>query len=209
MMGKFTVFSKPRYCPNAETTGGPAYAAIGDLVVFETLPDTDGATRRQLGRVLGLVNVFDNGEKPDGEHLVVLAANDSLEFGYERYVSIKNVRKVTTSGDFAKFFLFGEMPRPEVAIAAVKYGAMNDRVGKYLDDGEMRPTWMNRDKVGDGLKVRCPRCGGPVHHCETGDEGCHHCDDSDRCGWTGFLKDDIPQDETVQEEADRETGCAP
>lgn len=188
-MGKFTIFTKPRYCANAETTGAPVYVAIGDLIVFETLPATDGTTRRQLGRVLGKVNVFDNGEVPEGEHLVVLAADDALEFGYERYVSVENVRKVTGGGDFAKFFLFGEMPDPEVAIRAVKYGAMNNRIGKYLDDGELRPTWMNRDKVGDGLKARCPKCGGPVHRCETGDDDCHHCDDGDGCGWTGLLEE--------------------
>lgn len=148
-MGKFTIFTKPRYCPNAETTGAPVYVAIGDLVVFETLPATDGTTRRQLGRVLGIVNVFDNGEVPEGEHLVVLAADDALEFGYERYVSIQNVRKVTGGGNFAKFFLFAEMPDPEVAIAAVKYGAMNNHIEKYLQDGELKASFRDVDRVKD------------------------------------------------------------
>ncbi len=148
-MNKFTIFTKPRYCANAETTGEPVYAAIGDLIVFESLPDTEGNTRRQLGRVLGLVNIFDNGEVPKDEHLVVLVADDALEFGYERYVSLENVRKVTGGGDFAKFFLFGEMPTPEVAIAVVKYGAMNNRIEKYLEDGELKASFRDVDKVGD------------------------------------------------------------
>lgn len=36
----------------------------------------------------------------------------------------------------------------------------------------------------------CPRCGGGVHRCKTGDEGCYHCDDFEGCGWSGFLETD-------------------
>ena len=32
----------------------------------------------------------------------------------------------------------------------------------------------------------CPDCGAGVHACETGDPGCHHCDDED-CGWKADL----------------------
>ena len=146
-MNKFKIFTTPRYCADAETTGAPVYVAIGDLIVYSE--EYVNGSGRRLARVLGIVNQFDNGVIPKEEHLVVLAANDALDFGYERYVPLNMVRTVTGGGDFAKFFLFGEMPLPEVAIAVIKYGAMNNRIEKYLEDGELKASFRNVDKVAE------------------------------------------------------------
>lgn len=144
---KFTIFRKPRFCPNAAGAGFSGVdASVGDLIVYEE-DYTDGTTGKRLARVLGLVNEFDNGKLPEGEHLVVLAADDTLSFGYERYIPLDKVLAVTKAGDFARFFLFGEAPLPEVAIAASRYGAMNFRIGKYLQDGELRASFRDVDKV--------------------------------------------------------------
>lgn len=192
-MGDYTIFKTPRFCPQAHQLGSDkCQVSVGDLILYRE-DYVGGRDGQRLARVLGLAN-----RCPDGsEHkdmLVVLAVDDMMSHAYERFVKIDDVLRVRAPSDsvFAQWFLSGPMPRPELAIEAVKYGAMNSRaIDKYLQDGELRKTFRNRDKVGDDdpdNKVRCPNCQGPTHRCKE-PELCYHCDDQTNCGWSGLLED--------------------
>jgi hypothetical protein len=187
-MGDYTIFKRPRYCPNARAFGFSKHSVeVGDLVLYRE-EYVDGTAGRRLARVLGLANRCPDGSE-HGDMLAVLAANDMMTCAYERFVKLADVEEVRAPSEsaFAAWFLSGPVPRPEVAIDAVKYGAMNDRaIDRYLQDGELRKTFRNRDKVGDG-KVRCPECQGPTHRCKE-PAPCHHCDDED-CGWCGLVEE--------------------
>lgn len=143
-MARFTVFKKPRYCPNAAHYGSTKYQVeVGDLVWYRERHEGGGEGRR-IARVLGLVNELPDG-KPAGKNLLlVLAASDMLNHAYERYVKIEDVLEVRapSKSAFAQWFLAGPVPEPEVAIAAVKYGCMNNNyIDDHLEDGELCPTF--------------------------------------------------------------------
>jgi hypothetical protein len=161
-MGDYTIFKRPRYCPNARAFGFSKHSVeVGDLVLYRE-EYVDGTAGHRLARVLGLANRCPDGSE-HGDMLVVLAANDMMSCAYERFVKLADVEEVRapSKSAFAAWFLSGPMPRPEVAIDAVRYGAVNDRaIDRYLQDGELHKTFRNRDKVGDG-KVRCPDQGYP------------------------------------------------
>lgn len=143
-MPKFTVFRKPRYCPNASYYGGSKHSvSVGDLISYRERYE-GGTEGRRLARVLGLVNELPDG-KPAGKNLLlVLAASDMMNHAYERYVEIEDVLEVRSPSQsaFAQWFLAGPMPEPEVALAAVKYGCVNDSyIDDHLEDGELRASF--------------------------------------------------------------------
>jgi hypothetical protein len=156
MAGKFKRFRKPRYCPGASATGFRKWAVSeGDLVRYRE-EYADGSHGSRLARVLGLATHGGDGTEYPGPRLAVLAANDMLTCGYERHVAIEDVEEVldpSQGRDFARWFLFGTVPGPELAYAVSEYGAMSDSyLGKYLTapEGEVRKDWrdVDRAKVG-------------------------------------------------------------
>lgn len=143
-MAKYTIFKKPRYCRNAAHYGGSKYAvSVGDLILYRERYE-DGTEGRRLARVLGLVNELPDG-KPAGKNLLlVLAASDMLNHAYERFVKLEDVLEIRTPGQsvFTQWFLSGPMPHPEIAIAAVRYGCVNDSyIDDHLEDGELKDTF--------------------------------------------------------------------
>lgn len=143
-MPRFTVFKKPRYCPNAAHYGHAKYSvSVGDLVLYRERHE-GGTEGTRLARVLGLVKELPDG-KPAGKNLLlVLAASDMLNHAYERYVEIEDVLEVRapSKSAFAQWFLSGPVPDPEVAIAAVKYGCVNNNyIDDHLEDGELRASF--------------------------------------------------------------------
>jgi hypothetical protein len=83
-----------------------------------------------------------------------------LDFGYERHIELSNVEEVMWRGadrsrDFARWFLFGMMPSPELASAVCEYGAMSDGyLAKYLTapEGHLREDWREAHRVRDDEK---------------------------------------------------------
>lgn len=150
MPGQFKSFKKARYCPNASAVGYSKHSvSIGDLISFrEEITDTEEL--RVLGRVLGLATHNGRGEKYEKPHLVVLAASSMLSYGFERHVELEDVMEILDPSrirDFARFFLFGTMPSPEVANEMAKYGAMSDSyIGAFLTypEGQIRKDWRRR-----------------------------------------------------------------
>lgn len=148
-MGDYTIFKAPRFCPQVHALGSDkSQVSVGDLILYEERYE-GGATGRRLARVLGLAN-----RCPDGsEHkdmLVVLAVDDMLDFAYERFVKLDDVLRVRAPSDsvFAQWFLSGPISRPEVVIAAVKYGCVNNRyIDEHLQDGELKDSFRDVDKV--------------------------------------------------------------
>jgi len=154
MAGKFKRFKKPRYCPEATSLGFRAHSVKeGDLILYREEHE-DGSYTSRLARVLGLATHGGDGSVYIKPRLAVLAASDMLSHGYERHVALEDVSEVmdTTGGglfhgrerDFARWFLFGTMPAPELAYAVSEYGALSDGyLGKYLTspEGELRKDW--------------------------------------------------------------------
>lgn len=143
-MPRFTVFKSPRYCPNAAHYGHAKYqVSVGDLVLYRERYE-GGTEGRRLARVLGLVNQLPDGKPAEKNLLLVLAASDMLNHAYERYVKIEDVLEVRSPSKsvFAQWFLSGPVPEPEVAIAAVKYGCVNDNyIDGHLEDGELKASF--------------------------------------------------------------------
>ena len=141
------MFKKPRYCPNASSIGfSRPYVAIGSIVTFRTATEQEGVYHYQLGKVLCGVRRDGCGKAYEGEErLLVLAANDCLRFGYERHVRLSDIVDVPPApGAFARWFLFGDTPDPDVALKVIKYGAMCDSyLDPYLDgaEGQIRADW--------------------------------------------------------------------
>lgn len=154
-MPKFTIFKTPRYCPNARDIGHDKHSVeVGDLIVYQHGygEEERPAAHRQFARVLGLAaGPLPDGSDPGRDTLVVLAADEMLTHAYERYVKLSDVVRVRapSKSAFAQWFLQGPPPHPEVAIAAVRYGCVNDSyIDKHLQDGELRKSFRDADKVG-------------------------------------------------------------
>lgn len=146
-MADFTIFRTPIWCPGAHASGSDKRAvSVGDLVLYRE-SYADGSEGRRLARVLGRARGrLPDGSDPGKDTLVVLAVDEMMAFAYERYVSVADVVRVRapSKSAFARWFLSGPVPRPEVAIAAVKYGCVNDRyVDDHLEGGELRATFRN------------------------------------------------------------------
>lgn len=144
---QYIFFKKPQYCRNASSIGyASPYVSIGDVIHFRTRTAAEGVYHYQHGKVLCGVR-YDGCGKPYADYtpeeggndkrLLVLAADMSLRFGYERHVALGDVVEVIKPGAFARWFLFGQTPAPKLALAFVKYGAMCDSyIGRYLDSAE-------------------------------------------------------------------------
>lgn len=181
-MAKYTIFTRPRFCAKAQAFGSDKCSvSVGDLILYES-PLVGGGTSTELARVLGLAShALPDGSDPGDDTLIVLQVDEFMSFAYERYVKLGEVTRVRepSKSVFAQWFLAGPVPEPEVAIAAVKYGCMNDRyLDERLQDGELRATFRHADK-------RCPSCDGFVRRCKTGDPDCYHCES---CSWSGLLE---------------------
>lgn len=151
---RYRRFRKPLWCPGASGTGFRKKAVSeGDLISYKERYE-DGSWAPRLARVLGLATHGGDGVKYGKPRLAVLAASDMLDHGYERHVDLDDVLEAmdaTGSGsfperrrDFARFFLFGEMPGPEDAAALSRHGSMSDgHVAKYLTspEGAVRKDW--------------------------------------------------------------------
>lgn len=156
MAGKFRSFRKPIYCPNACSLGFARHSvSVGDLILYRE-HYRDGSWGTRLARVLGLAT-HDGTMKPYPKpRLAVLAASDMLDHGYERHVALEDVQEVRDPSPengraFARFFLFGKVPPPELAYAVSEYGAMCDSyLGDYLTapEGEVRKDWKGAKKAG-------------------------------------------------------------
>lgn len=148
---RFKIFTKPRYCPNASVIGYDKYACeVGDLVLFET-PLADESTHHELGRVLGLAaGRLPDGSDPGKDTLAVMVIDEMLTFAYLRYVKLSAVVQVRAPSKsiFAQWFLSGPVPHPEVLEAASRYGCVSDNyIDKYLQDGELRKSFRDVDRV--------------------------------------------------------------
>jgi len=168
MAGKYRRFRKPRYCPNARTGGFRSWkVSEGDLILYRE-PHTDGTHGYVLARVLGLATHGGDGSEYPKPRLAVLAVDDMLTFGMERHVALEDVEEVLDRGaparHFARWFLFGQMPPPELAYALVEYGGMSDGyLGEYLTgpEGELRKDWRDVaraqwDRIGRPAEVGDP-----------------------------------------------------
>lgn len=160
MAPKYVAFKAPRYCPGASTLGySTRWVKRGDLIKYREHyePDEDGQERcgSRLARVLGLVAKGSGhaGNPPLSEDmLLVLAADDMLMFGYERWVALADIIECDgrQPGAFARWFLFGGMPPIQQALDMIQYGAMSDSyLAKYLDSPEGAPV-SNWREVGRG-----------------------------------------------------------
>lgn len=149
-MGKFTIFTRPRFCPKAHAYGSDKCSVeVGDLILYES-PNTDGGTTTCLARVLGLANnPLPDGSDPGDDTLIVLQVDEFMSFAYERYVKLGEVTRVRAPSNsiFADWFLRGPIPDPEVVIAAIKYGCMNNRyLDKHLEDRKLEATFRDVGK---------------------------------------------------------------
>jgi len=147
MAGKYKRFRKPRYCAEATHLGFRKHSVSeGDLIAYRE-EYADGSHGIRLARVLGLATHGGDGTQYPKPRLAVLAANDMLTHGWERHVALEDVAEVldpSEGRDFARFFLFGDMPSPELAYGLVEYGGMSDGyLGEYLTEpeGELRKDW--------------------------------------------------------------------
>jgi len=151
----FIIFKTPRYCPNVTTIGyAKPSVSIGDMIRYKTPTNDPDFFYEEVGRVLALVKndgcgkplMNEAGTKPT-PWLCVLQLSNNLSFGYERYIPLWHVREIFDMDrprDFLRWFMFGKMPPPELAIAVIKYGAMSDSyLAEYLDgpEGSIRPNW--------------------------------------------------------------------
>ncbi len=140
---KFGTFKKPIFCPRTAGLGyGKITVSVGDFLLYAETRLTPGvvdscgkpATHEvsRFARVLGKVVRFPNGEEaPKGRNkvvLAVLALSDSMEHAYVRHVPVADVKEIMgrPPGDFIRFFLFGDVPTPEIARDVQDYGAMNE-----------------------------------------------------------------------------------
>jgi len=143
-MARYTIFKKPRFCPNATHYGGSKYAAsVGDLILYRERYE-GGTEGSRLARVLGLANELPDRSDPGKDTLVVLAASDMMNYAYERFVKLEDVLEIRepSQSAFARWFLSGPMPHPDVAIAAVKYGCVNNSyLDDHLEDGELKASF--------------------------------------------------------------------
>lgn len=139
-MNDYTIFRKPRYCKNLQTTlGHSKYAVeVGDLILFREYY-TDGTHGQRLGRVLGLANrPMHRASDPGSTTLFVLATDDMLTHAYERHVELDDVLEIQSPSNsrFAEWFLRGKVPLPSEALQVVRFGAMNNRyIDRYLETG--------------------------------------------------------------------------
>jgi hypothetical protein len=181
-MGDYTIFKAPRFCPQAQAVGSDKCSvSVGDLILYEERYE-DGTSGSRLGRVLGLAN-----RCPDGsEHkdmLVVLAADDMLSFAYERFIKLGDVLRVRAPSQsaFTRWLLSGPVPRPEVAIAAVRYGCVNERyIDEHLQDGELKASFRDVHKVRLTAKeAKALKPGDTVYWIDP---------DAGRCSRTYFIK---------------------
>lgn len=108
----------------------------------------DGSATSHMGRVLGIATHNGAGElyKPSRKNptLAVLVPNAELSFAYIRHVPKLRVTALIKPGAFARWFLFGMVPGPELVNDVCDYGAMsNDHLAEYLTapEGELRADW--------------------------------------------------------------------
>lgn len=156
-MSKYRRFRKPRYCPNASSLGySRPYVSEGDFISYREAY-LDGSDRTRLARVLGLVTHDGCGNAYPQPRLFVMATDDMLSHGMERHVALEDVADVRTPGAFTRWFLFGKMPAPELALRFMEYGAAsNSYAGEYLTEpeGELDPEWheiaMRRKRAHNG-----------------------------------------------------------
>jgi hypothetical protein len=145
MAGSYKRFKKALYCPNAYSCGSAKYEVReGDLILYRE--DLTSGENRRLARVLGLATHAGDGSKYPKPRLVVLAADDMLSHGYERHVALEDVVEIRDPGDFARWFLYGRMPAPDMAVKVQDYGAMNNNYLKQFltePEGEIRKDWFN------------------------------------------------------------------
>lgn len=162
---RYARFKKPRYCGEARHGGFRHWDVVeGDLILYKEHYE-GGTCGHRLARVLGLAThdgcgkeytvVGTKGRVKLAPRLMVLAASDMLDFGYERHIEFADVEEVMWRGadrerGFARWFLFGTMPPPELAAAVCDYGAMSDSyLAKYLTapEGELREDWREVNRV--------------------------------------------------------------
>ena len=167
---KYARFKRSRYCGEARHGGYRHWDVVeGDLILYKEHYE-GGTYGHRLARVLGLAThdgcgkeyteTNAKGKVKKAPRLMVLAASDMLDFGYERHIELSNVEEVMWRGAdrdraFARWFLFGLMPSPELAAAVCDYGAMSDGyLAKYLTapEGELRKDWREVHRVRDDEK---------------------------------------------------------
>lgn len=141
-------FRSARHCPNAFRFEY-AWVNEGDFVTYSE-GGSDPRSPYRIGKVVCLVRRDGTGKEYAEETLLVLTPNDLFTAGFVRHVPLSaviEVRKASSGGDFARWFFFGEMPKPQTLCEFVQYGAMSDAyLGHYLTtpEGKIRSDWKNR-----------------------------------------------------------------
>jgi hypothetical protein len=187
---KIIKFKTPRYCTNASTIGYSTWkVSMGDLIKYREHYE-GGTSGYRLARVLGLIRKGDGhpGNPPLSEdHLFVLAADDLLRYGYERWVALSDVVEIDSRqpGAFTRWFLFGTMPAASQALAMIKHGSMSDSyLEQYLLEpegsicsnwrevfaGREEPKGKKEPKAADSDSERCEH-----GYYATGAGGCPQC----------------------------------
>ena len=171
MAGRYKKLKKPVFCPNATTLGFSKYVVLdddpadqvteGDLIVYKEHL-ADGSYNSRLARVIGLAThdgcgveytkPSKRGKAKPTPRLLVIAANDMLDYAYERHVDVDDVIEVRSPPDptFTRWFLSGKLPSIDSILALGKYGGLCDRYfSKYVDgNGDLRDDWREKAKGG-------------------------------------------------------------
>ncbi len=128
-------------------TGGYGDLTPGCHVMFAERYQDD-SERERMGRVLGIATHDGTGaqyKRPRKDPmLAVLVPSDDMHFAYVRHIAKSDIRQLISPGAFARWFLFGAAPSPELAHEVSEYGALSDSyVGEYLTapEGALRSDW--------------------------------------------------------------------
>lgn len=114
--------------------GGPLTIHAGDLISYREHYEDDSFGYR-LARVLGIATHGGEGQELPENTLAVVAVNETITFGYPRFVPLEAVFEVSSPEDAFKKWFFGFKDiDPDLIYRHAEYGSLNNRfVEEYLD----------------------------------------------------------------------------
>lgn len=135
---RYEKIRKPIFCPRHSQVGDYQVKG-GELIVYDDEIGDKRTTR--IGRVLGLATHGGDGSEFPAKTLAVMVANETMTAGWIRAVPAEDVIEIRSDfkGSFALWFLCGQMPDPDEADRAVRYGLVNDNyIDRWLVGDELR-----------------------------------------------------------------------
>lgn len=135
-------FTKPLKNWDVTVPGGGALTVrAGDLISYrEHYEDgsfgyRDGSFGYRLARVLGIATHGGDGQELPENTLAVVAVNETITFGYPRFVPLEEVFEASSPEDAFKKWFFGFKDiDPDLIYRHAEYGSLNNRfIDEYLD----------------------------------------------------------------------------